>query len=84
MSQKIIDTEYGDPVITTFFVVPLDGATAGTRAGISLIRTDLGVPVAYTHQDLPGSSDHTKILFQVVTEEVYVGNTDIEIITPSI
>lgn len=83
-SQKIIDTVYGDPVTTTFFVVPLDGATTGTRAGISLIRTDLGVPVAYTHQDLPGSSDHTKILFQVVTEDIYVNDTDIKIITPTI
>ena len=77
---------YGDPVITTFFVVPLDGAATDgtTRAGISLIRTDCKVPVAYTHQDLPGSSDHTQILFQVVSESVYTNDTDIEIITPTI
>ncbi len=86
ISKSVVTDEYpyGAPVETTYFVVPLDGATVGTRAGISLIRMDNGVPVAYTHQDLPGSSDHTKILFQVVSEAVYDNNTDIEILTPSL
>lgn len=86
ISKSVVTDEYpyGAPVETTYFVVPLDGAEVGTRAGISLIRGDNGVPVAYTHQDLPGSSDHTKILFQVVSEDVYDNNTDIEVLTPSL
>ena len=74
---SVITTEkpYGTENITSYFVVPLDGATAGTRARISLIRTDNGAPVAYTHQDLPGSTDHTKVLFQVVSATDYTGNT---------
>ena len=66
---------YGTENVTSYFVVPMDGATAGTRARISLIRTDNGAPVAYTHQDLPGSTDHTKVLFQVVSAADYASNT---------
>ena len=61
--------------MTSYFVVPMDGAAAGARAGISLIRMDCGKPVAYTHQNLPGSTDHTKVLFQVVTPADYTSNT---------
>ena len=66
---------YGTENVTTYFVVPLSTATAGDKAGISLVRTDCGAAVAYTHQDLPGSTDHTKILYQVVTPANYTGNT---------
>ena len=66
---------YGTENTTSYFVVPMDGATAGTRARISLIRLDNGAPVAYTHQDLPGSTDHTKVLFQVVSTTEYANNT---------
>ena len=66
---------YGTENVTTYFVVPLSTATAGDKAAISLVRTDCGASVAYTHQDLPGSTDHTKILYQVVTPANYTGNT---------
>ena len=62
---------YGKPVETVFYVVPLNGDVVGQTAGISLVRSDKNTPVAYTHQDLPGSTDHTKELFQVVSPETY-------------
>lgn len=66
---------YGTRNETTYFVVPLEGAADGDVAGISLIRTDSNTPVAYTHQDLPGTTDHTKVRFMVVTPEKYQNNT---------
>ena len=42
---------------------------AGTR--IRLIRMDNGVPVAYSHSDLPGSVDHTKVPFILLSAEKY-------------
>ena len=66
---------YGTENVTSYFVVPMTGATAGTKANISLIRTDCGAPVAYTHQDLPGSTDHTKVRFQVISAADYQNNT---------
>ena len=74
---SVVTTEkpYGTENVTSYFVVPMDGAAAGARAGISLIRMDCGKPVAYTHQNLPGSTDHTKVLFQVVTPADYTSNT---------
>lgn len=76
---SVVTTEkpYGTEVETSYFVVPMTGAATdgSVRAGISLIRQDNGVPVAYTHQYLPGSTEHTKILYQVITPEKYTNNT---------
>lgn len=81
------DYHWGKPVETVFYVVPVNGSVVGETAGISLVRTDKNTPVAYTHQDLPGSTDHTKELFQVVSPETYNeadSNTGIKTIVPSI
>ena len=75
---SVVTTEkpYGTEVITNYFVVPLDDAHTGEVAHISLIRTDSNTPIAYTHQDLPGSTDHTKVLFMVLTPEDYQTKTE--------
>ena len=83
------DYHWGKPIETVFYVVPMtdDVPYDVTKAGISLIRTDKNTPVAYTHQDLPGSTDHTKELFQVVSPETYNAEdseTGINTIVPSI
>ena len=83
------DYHWGKPVKTVFYVVPMtdDVPVDVTKAGISLIRSDTNTPVAYTHQDLPGSTDHTKELFQVVSSETYNepdSRTGIETIVPTI
>ena len=40
-----------------------------------MIRTDFGVPVAYTHEWLPGTTDHTKVKFKVVTPTDYTDDS---------
>lgn len=66
---------YGSTVTTVYFVVPLEGCEVGAEANISLIRTDFGVPVAYTHAWLPGTTDHTKVKFKVVTPTDYTDDS---------
>ena len=78
---------WGRPVETVFYVVPVNGTVVGQTGGIYLVRTDKNTPVAYTHQDLPGSTDHTKELFQVVSPETYNAPdspTGIRTVVPSI
>ena len=74
-SSITADRPYGTENITSYFVVPLEGASDGDVAGISLIRTDSNTPVAYTHQDLPGTTDHTKVRFMVLTPDKYLNDT---------
>lgn len=62
-----------DEVTTEYFVVA-EEATEGDTANIRLVRTDPGyegVPVAYSHSDLPGSNDHTKVPFILLSETEY-------------
>lgn len=66
---------YGTENVTSYFVVPLDSAADGDIANISLIRLDSNTPIAYTHQNLPGTTDHTKVMFMVVTPDKYQNNT---------
>ena len=63
-------TNLNDEVTTEYFVVA-ENATENETANIRLIRTDLGVPVAYSHYELPGSNDHTKVPFILLTKEAY-------------
>lgn len=58
-----------------FAVMPVDGCPPGTTANISLVRTDNNAPVAFTHKDMPGSTDHTRIPFIVLSESDYDDNT---------
>ena len=67
---------YGTRNETVYFVYPMDGAVDGDVANISLIRTDCNAPIAYSHQNLPASTDHTKVRFMVVTPEKYLKDTE--------
>jgi len=73
-----------DEVLTTYYVVPAADATVGDMADITLLRTDLNVPIAYSHQDLPGSYDHTKVPFKVVSPADFQDNTKTQEILPQI
>lgn len=67
---------YGTRNETVYYVYPMDGAVDGDVANISLIRTDCNAPIAYSHQNLPASTDHTKVRFMVVTLEKYLTDTE--------
>ena len=69
------DFPYGTRNETVYYVYPMDGAVDGDVANISLIRMDCSAPIAYSHQNLPASTDHTKVRFMVVTPAKYEGNT---------
>lgn len=73
---------YGEPHETSYFVVPMTGATVGDVAHISLIRGDQNTPIAYSHQDVPATTDHTKVLFMVVSPETYQSDTETQVIYP--
>lgn len=64
-----------DVKTTTFFVVPIDGdGVVGKDAYITLVRNDdayRGVPIAYSHYYMPGTTDHTKVPFKVVSPSDY-------------
>ena len=77
--------DLNDVVVTTYFVVPLDDAPEGTVANISLVRNDEawgGVPIAYSHSDMPGTTDHKKVPFMVLSVSDYNEKTNTEV--PSI
>lgn len=67
---------YGNTNTTVYFVVPKTGCPAGAVAHVSLIRVDKNAPVAYTHEMLPGTTDHTKVRFMVLTPEQYASDTE--------
>ncbi len=68
-----------DVKTTTFFVVPIDGdGVVGKDAYITLVRNDdayRGVPIAYSHYYMPGTTDHTKVPFKVVSPSDYSTST---------
>ena len=66
---------YGVPVETTFFVVPVNDSAVGQTANVGLFRVDNGAPVAYSHYDMPGSTDHTKVLYKVLSIDDYQNKT---------
>jgi len=67
---------YGTRNVTVYYVYPMEGAVDGDVANISLIRMDCNAPIAYSHQNLPASTDHTKVRFMVVTPEKYLTDTE--------
>ena len=74
-----------DIVVTTYFVVPLDDTAIGEVSNISLVRNDEawgGVPIAYSHSDMPGTTDHKKVPFMVLSVGDYNTKTNTEV--PSI
>ena len=68
-----------DTVVTTYFIVPLDDSAIGEIANISLIRTDCGAPIAYSHSDMPGTTDHTKVPFMVLSVSDFNSKTKTEL-----
>ena len=68
-----------DTVVTTYFIVPLDDSAIGEIANISLIRTDCGAPIAYSHSDMPGTTDHTKVPFMVLSVSDFNSKTHTEV-----
>ena len=77
--------ELRDTVVTTYFVVPIDNTAIGKVANISMVRNDEawgGVPIAYSHSDLPGTTDHKKVPFMVLSVDDYNTKTNTEV--PSI
>ena len=74
-----------DEVETTYFVVPVGDAAVGQTANITLVRMDAsyaGTPIAFSHKDMPGTTDHTKVPYKVLSVADYNNNTHEE--TPSI
>lgn len=72
---------YGVPVETTFFVVPVNDSAVGQTANVGLFRVDNGAPVAYSHYDMPGSTDHTKVLYKVLSIDDFQNKTHTTIST---
>ncbi len=73
-----------DKVETTYFVVPKNNDAVGQTANITLVRMDdsyAGTPIAFSHKDMPGTTDHTKVPYKVLSVADY-NNTHEE--TPSI
>jgi hypothetical protein len=71
---RIRASENIDDEVTTEYFVVAEEATEGDTANIRLVRTDPGyegVPVAYSHSDLPGSNDHTKVPFILLSGADY-------------
>ena len=71
-----------DQVATSYFVVPLDDSAIGEVANISLVRTDSNTPIAFSHSDMPGTTDHTKVPYIVLSVGDYNSKTHDEV--PSI
>ena len=78
-------TDLEDLKTTVYYVVPTADAQVGETADITLVRMDAaneGAPIAYSHEELPGSYDHTKVPFKVVSVADYSDNTKTQIIVP--
>lgn len=78
-------TDLEDLKTTVYYVVPTADAQVGETADITLVRMDTaneGAPIAYSHEELPGSYDHTKVPFKVVSVADYSDNTKTQIIVP--
>lgn len=78
-------TDLEDLKTTVYYVVPTADAQVGETTDITLVRMDAaneGAPIAYSHEELPGSYDHTKVPFKVVSVADYSDNTKTQIIVP--
>lgn len=71
-----------DEVVTEYFVVPVGDSAIGQSANITLYRTDCNAPIAYSHKDMPGTTDHLKVPFMVLSVSDYQNKTNTEV--PSI
>lgn len=71
-----------DEVVTEYFVVPVGDSAIGQSANITLYRKDCNAPIAYSHKDMPGTTDHLKVPFMVLSVSDYQNNTNTEV--PSI
>ena len=75
-----------DKVETTYFVVPMNDAAVGQTANITLVRMDNdyeGTPIAFSHEDMPGTTDHTKVPYKVLSVADYNNNNITHEETPS-
>ena len=81
-----------DVVTTTYYVVTtVDAGSLGSdsaawpTADITLVRMDPdneGAPIAYSHEELPGSYDHTHVPFKVIPASYYENDSWTKSITP--
>ena len=60
-----------NPIHTVYFVVPTSDCPEGAVANITLVRADLGTPIAWSHYDMPGTTDHTKVPYKVLSVDHY-------------
>ena len=60
-----------NPIHTVYFVVPTSDCPEGAVANITLVRADLGTPIAWSHYDMPGTTDHTKVPYKVLSVDDY-------------
>ena len=71
-----------NPIHTVYFVVPTSDCPEGAVANITLTRVDLGMPIAWSHYDMPGTTDHTKVPYKVLSVDDYQEKTVVTV--PSI
>lgn len=71
-----------NPIHTVYFVVPTSDCPEGAVANITLVMEDLGTPIAWSHYDMPGTTDHTKVPYKVLSVEDYQNETVVTV--PSI
>ena len=72
-------TSITDVVTTSYFVVPVDDSAIGEVAHISLVRTDSNTPIAFSHSDMPGTTDHSKVPYKVLSVSDYSSTTHDEV-----
>ena len=72
-------TSITDVVTTSYFVVPVDDSAIGEVAHISLVRTDSNTPIAFSHSDMPGTTDHSKVPYKVLSVSDYTSTTHDEV-----
>ena len=72
-----------DEVATSYFVVPLNDSAIGQVANISLVRTDSNTPIAFSHSDMPGTTDHTKVPYIVLSVDDYNNSSYTHVEIPS-
>ena len=76
-------TDESDMKQTDFFIVAATEGQETQTADITVVIADSNTPTAFTHQDLPGTYDHSKMPVYVVTTAQYTSDATIEI-TPGI
>lgn len=81
-SITIPETTLDYPITTVYFVVPADDCPEGAVANLTLVREDTGTPIAWSHYDMPGTTDHTKVPYKVLSVSDYQTKTVVTV--PSI